>query len=134
MYALAGWGRVFVKLIGCFVLASPVLNRYIWITKFSTKRQITTEIMEYSSDIYKLEKGKTYRVIKVFIDYDRITHKVGEVWIFDKMTFLPYHSGLTLFATKNDKNVSYRFQSEPEEQEELLHTFMNYVEQIEMKF
>ena len=90
--------------------------------------------MENSSDIYKLEKGKTYKITKEFIDYDRIVHKIGEVWTFNKTTFLPYHSGLTLFVIENDKSVSYRFQSEQEEQEELLHTFMNYVEQIEKRF
>ncbi|MDH6253364.1 hypothetical protein M2347_003091 [Chryseobacterium sp. H1D6B] len=88
--------------------------------------------MEYSSNIYKLEKGKTYKVKKEFLDYDRITHRIGEVWIFHKTTFLPYHSGLTLFVIENEKNVTYRFQSEPEEQQELLNTFMEYVESIEI--
>jgi hypothetical protein len=88
--------------------------------------------MEYSSNIYKLEKGKTYRVKKEFIDYDRIIHRIGEIWTFDKTTFLPYHSGLTLFVIENGENAVYRFQSEPEEQQELLNTFMDYVECVEV--
>ncbi len=87
--------------------------------------------MEYSSNIYNLTKGETYRVTKEFIDYDKIIHKVGEIWIFEKTTFLPYHSGLTLFVIENEKEVTYRFQDYPEEQGGLLYTFMNYVEKIE---
>ncbi|OBX25838.1 uncharacterized protein DUF3601 [Gelidibacter algens] len=88
--------------------------------------------MEYKSDINKLTKGKPYRVITKFADYDRIIHEIGEEWIFDKTTFLPYHSGLSLFVIENGKDVIYRFQAIPEEQQELLNTFMNYVELIEI--
>lgn len=86
--------------------------------------------MEYQFNIYKLEKGKTYRVTKEFTDYDRIIHKIGEVWTFEKTTFLPYHSGLTLFVIEDGKPVIYRFQSEPEEQQELLNHFMEYLEEV----
>lgn len=88
--------------------------------------------MEDLSSIYQLIKGRTYKVTIEFIDYDRMIHKVGETWIFEKTTFLPYHSGLTLFVIENGENVAYRFQSEPDEQQELLNTFMDYVELVEL--
>lgn len=86
--------------------------------------------MDDQLNIYRLQQGKTYRVTKEFTDYDRIIHKTGEVWTFEKTTFLPYHSGLTLFVNENGKPAIYRFQSEPEEQQELLNHFMEYLEEI----
>jgi hypothetical protein len=88
--------------------------------------------MENSSSIYNLVKGKTYRVTKEFIDYDKGIHKVGEVWTFDKTMSSHYYSGVVLFVIENERHVTYRFQSYREEQQELTNTFMSYVEQIEM--
>lgn len=81
-------------------------------------------------DIYQLQKGKTYCVTKEFADYDSIIHKIGETWVFDKITFLPYYSGLSLFVIENGTHSCYRFQAEPQEQQTLLNNFMNYVEII----
>jgi Domain of unknown function (DUF3601) len=88
--------------------------------------------MENRLSIFNLLEGKTCRVTKKFIDYDKGIHKIGEVWIFDKTISSHYDSGVVLFVIKNGQNVTYRFQSYAEEQRELSNTFMNYVEQIEL--
>jgi hypothetical protein len=82
------------------------------------------------TDIYQLKKGETYKVIKPFIDFDKVTHKVGETWVFDKITYLPYHSGLSLFVIENSVNKQYHFQDIVEEQEELLSNFIKYIEKL----
>ncbi|WP_110955905.1 DUF3601 domain-containing protein [Anaerosinus massiliensis] len=46
-----------------------------------------------------LAKGKTYRVIKDFIDADGTTHKPGETWVFLAYSFLSYDNGLQWFIT-----------------------------------
>jgi hypothetical protein len=79
------------------------------------------------SDVYSLKPSESYRVIKEFTDYDGNLHKVGERWIFDYIDYLPYHSGLSLNVIENGVSVIYRFQDEPEEQQQLLNNFMNYV-------
>lgn len=81
-------------------------------------------------DISKLKKGETYRVVKEFADYDKIIHRVGKTWIFEGTNFVPYHSGLSLFIIENGQNMMYRFQAEPEQQQEILSNFMDYVELI----
>jgi hypothetical protein len=80
------------------------------------------------TDIYDLVTGDSYTVKKEFTDYDGRVHGVGESWVFEKTTYLPYHSGLSLFVIENGQRVIYRFQDEPEAQQELLNDFMNYVE------
>lgn len=79
-------------------------------------------------DISTLEKGETYRVVKEFADYDGIIHKIGKTWIFEGTNFVPYHSGLSLFVIENGQKTMYRFQAEPDEQQEILDNFMDYVE------
>jgi hypothetical protein len=79
------------------------------------------------SDIYNLKPGESYIVIKEFTDYDGNLHKVGERWIFEEIQYLPYHSGLSLNVIENGESVTYRFQDEPEQQQQLLNDFMNYV-------
>lgn len=80
------------------------------------------------NSIHQLEKGKTYRVKQEFRDYDNILHSPGKEWVFIETTFLPYHSGLSLFVMENGERKQYRFQQVPEEQEALLANFMDYVE------
>jgi Domain of unknown function (DUF3601) len=79
------------------------------------------------NDVYNLKPGESYIVTKEFTDYDGILHKVGERWVFEEIHYLPYHSGLSLNVIENGKSVTYRFQDEPEEQQQLLNNFMNYV-------
>ncbi len=84
-------------------------------------------IQSTMSDIYKLKPGESYRVIKEFTDHDGNLHKAGERWIFVKIDYLPYHSGLSLNVIENGESVVYRFQDEPDQQQLLLECFMNYV-------
>jgi Domain of unknown function (DUF3601) len=83
------------------------------------------------TDINNLKKGETYKVIREFSDYDSKIHHVGETWTFEKTTFLPYESGLSLFVTENGQSVMYRFQDEPQQQRDLLSNFMNYVNSVD---
>ena len=83
-------------------------------------------------EIYQLEHGKTYKTIKEYIDFDKITHKVGEIWTFDKIEFTPYYSGLSLFVIKDKENKMFRFQAAPEEQDELINNFLQYIEPLEI--
>lgn len=81
-------------------------------------------------DIYNLKNGETYQVIKEFADFDGKVHAAGETWVFEKTTYLPYNSGLSLFVVKNGRSVMHRFQDEPEKQQEILDNFMSYVEAV----
>ncbi len=80
------------------------------------------------ANIYDLKKGEVYKLVKEFTDYDGRVHKIGESWIFEKTTYVPYHSGLFLFVSENGQSVMYRFQDAPETQRELLNNFMSCVE------
>ncbi len=94
------------------------------------KQKIIAEFPKYQtkmSDISNLKPGESYRVIKEFTDYDGNLHKVRERWIFVKIDYLPYHSGLSLNVIENGESITYRFQDEPDQQQLLLERFMNYV-------
>ena len=72
--------------------------------------------------------GKNYRVRKSFVDFDRITHKEGECWIYEGTNFLPYDDGLTLHVLENSRQVVYRLQWRKEEQADIIERFNDYVE------
>ena len=78
-------------------------------------------------DIYQLQKGRTYIVVKSFIDYDGIEHPVGEIWIFETTNYNAYHSGLTLHVIQNDQENVYRFLDYPGD-DLIINNFMDYVE------
>lgn len=61
-------------------------------------KQTIQQPEEYSGIDSRLniERGKKYRVIKSFTDYDREIHAIGETWKFLTTNFLPYEDGLTL--------------------------------------
>jgi Domain of unknown function (DUF3601) len=99
----------------------------IFFTDKKEKKQIAKLIPAITTSVYELKQGKSYRVIKEFIDYDHQVHPVGETWFFDRTDYVPYHSGLSLFVIENGSGTQYRFQDVEEEQAELLRTFMNYV-------
>ena len=81
-------------------------------------------------NINNLKQGKKYRVTKEFVDYDYITHPIGEIWTFEKTNFLPYEDGLTLHVIHNDRSQVYRFQWREEEQAGILTDFESYVLEI----
>jgi hypothetical protein len=75
----------------------------------------------------ELVPGKSYRVIKTFIDYDGAVHPVGESWRFLKKGFLPYEDGLSLFVERNNQNVSFRLQWRDEAQGQIIDNFSDFV-------
>ncbi len=82
------------------------------------------------TDIYNLKNGATYKVTKEFTDFDGKIHEVGETWAFEKITYLPYHSGVSLFVIEDGKEVIYRFQDEAEGQQGFLTDLTNYIELV----
>lgn len=72
--------------------------------------------------------GQEYLVVKSFIDYDGITHGVGEIWTYQGTNFLPYDDGLTLHVLLNGKAVVYRLQWRKEAQAEIIENFNGYIE------
>lgn len=78
-------------------------------------------------DIYQLKKGRTYCVVKSFIDYDGINHPVGETWIFEETNYNAYHSGLTLHVLQSGQNRVYRFLDYPGD-DQIIKECMDFVE------
>jgi hypothetical protein len=76
----------------------------------------------------KLIRGKKYRVVKPFTDYDGWVHHIGENWIFVETNFLPYDSGLTLHVLKDGTQVVYRLQWLEDEQAFIIENFKEFVE------
>lgn len=99
------------------------------IADFATHLVDSLEDDHRKRDIYQLQKGKTYRVIKPFTDFDGIFNPIGKEWIFEEINYLPYDAGLSLFVVEHGQRTQYRFWDSPEGQERLLQTFMNYVAQ-----
>jgi hypothetical protein len=81
-------------------------------------------------DIYQLKKGRTYRVIQSFSDYDGIPHPVGETWIFKETNYNAYHSGLTLHVWQNGEEKVYRFLDYPGD-DVIIKECMDYVQWLE---
>jgi hypothetical protein len=81
------------------------------------------------SNPLNLVVGRKYKVVKEFLDYDKILHPVGETWTFEGTAFLPYEDGLTLFVIRENtpNNISYRLQWSAEEQAFIIHNFMEFV-------
>ena len=46
-----------------------------------------------------LARGRRYRVIKAFRDFDGDEHPLDETWLFLGDSFLPYEDGLSLFVS-----------------------------------
>jgi hypothetical protein len=40
-----------------------------------------------------------YRVVRAFIDFDRVVHPEGEAWQFLGSSFLPYDDGMSFFVS-----------------------------------
>ena len=59
-----------------------------------------------------LNPGLSYRVTKAFCDHDGDLHPVDEKWVYIGYSFLPYESGLSLFATLSGQDVQVRLKWE----------------------
>ena len=68
-----------------------------------------------------------YRVVTAFVDFDNVTHPVGERWTFLRKAFLPYEDGLSLFVEENGREVHIRMQSRDDAQGHIVRTFSEYV-------
>jgi hypothetical protein len=68
-----------------------------------------------------------YRVVTAFVDFDDVTHPVGERWTFLRKAFLPYEAGLSLFVEENGREVHIRMQSRDDAQGHIVRTFSEYV-------
>jgi len=61
-----------------------------------------------------LTAGKRYRVIQLFIDYDRCIHLPGEQWLFKGHDYFPHDEGTTFFVDGVDEST-IRFQGDGNE-------------------
>jgi hypothetical protein len=68
-----------------------------------------------------------YRVVAAFVDYDHVTHEVGERWTFLRKAFLPYEDGLSLFVEENGREIHIRMQCRDDAQGQIVHAFSDYV-------
>jgi hypothetical protein len=75
--------------------------------------------------------GQTYRVVKTFMDFDHITHSVGETWRFVEKNFLPYDDGLSLFVERNGQRIQYRLQWQEDAQGQIIDDFSDFVEAVQ---
>ncbi len=77
-----------------------------------------------------LTPGKWYRVVTAFIDYDGISHPVGESWRFLAKDFLPYEDGLTLHVEREGRAELLRLQWRAETQGAVIDHFSDLVEEL----
>jgi hypothetical protein len=68
-----------------------------------------------------------YRIVAAFVDYDNVTHEVGERWTFLRKAFLPYESGLSLFVEENGREIHIRMQCRDDAQGHIVNSFSDYV-------
>ncbi|MES2957696.1 MAG: DUF3601 domain-containing protein [Pseudomonadota bacterium] len=69
----------------------------------------------------------TYRVVTAFVDYDDVSHGVGDRWRFLRKAFLPYEDGLSLFVDVDGQEVHIRMQCRDDAQGPIVNAFSNYV-------
>jgi hypothetical protein len=74
--------------------------------------------------------GKRFEVIREFSDFDKITHPVGETWLFAGSGFLPYDAGLSLFVQTIEGEWHIRMQLNPEEQKSIVDELEKYIRLI----
>ncbi|WP_158583453.1 DUF3601 domain-containing protein [Salinisphaera sp. Q1T1-3] len=74
-----------------------------------------------------LRQGSRYRVVRAFVDYDWITHPIGEVWVFEGSHFVPYHDGLSLFVVIDGRSRQVRLQASAAEQAHIIDAFDKYL-------
>lgn len=77
--------------------------------------------------IASLLPGRTYQVIREFIDYEQRIHAVGETWTFITSTFAPYDDGMLLQIRQHGELHSFRMQWRPESQARVMDGFSSYV-------
>lgn len=80
-------------------------------------------------DFMHLVIGRRYRVVKAFADFDAGEHPVGEEWVFQGHSFLPYDDGLSLFvAPEEGKTRQIRMRWTPDDQGPIVDRLQDYVQ------
>lgn len=78
-----------------------------------------------------LRPGARYRVVQAFVDFDRVTHPVGETWTFLGHNFLPYDAGLSLFVSLDGEHEWHiRMQDDPEQQSAIIADLARHVAEL----
>lgn len=77
-----------------------------------------------------LVPGKTYRVVKEFLDYDDLLHSPGETWTFAGKNFPPYDDGLTIHTEHHGSRGVFRLQWRPEAQAAIIDCFSEFVAEV----
>lgn len=81
-----------------------------------------------------LTRGRRYRVVKAFRDYDGDEYAPGETWIYLGHNFLPYEDGLSLFVSLDgDQEWHIRMRWAREDQAAIIDAIGEYVVVIESK-
>ncbi|MBX3529887.1 MAG: DUF3601 domain-containing protein [Rhizobiaceae bacterium] len=87
-----------------------------------------SKVYPHLRDFQHLVIGRRYRVVMSFTDYDRGEHPVGEEWIFEGHSFLPYDDGLSLFVAYDDgRTQQIRMRWAPEDQGPVIDGLRNYI-------
>jgi hypothetical protein len=76
---------------------------------------------------FELWPQARYRVIAPFVDFDNVTHEIGERWTFLNKAFLPYEDGLSLFVERNGEQQHIRLQCRDDAQAHIVHAFSDFV-------
>ncbi|MDO7887284.1 DUF3601 domain-containing protein [Hymenobacter cheonanensis] len=79
------------------------------------------------ASIHALVRGQRYQIMREFVDYDGGLHSVGETWLFEGTTFVPYDDELTLHVRAHGVPRAYRLQWRPEEQEAIIENFTDFI-------
>ena len=76
----------------------------------------------------RLLRGKKYRVIKEFVDFEGDIHPVGEEWVFVASMFSHYDE-LLLIGIRDSSGVEWKFHLEasPSDQHQVMRSFLEYV-------
>lgn len=128
------WDKKKMRMIPLATDAIP-LDHDITVSSFeirlsSSRTKMSSETPKRTFTGSDLIPGKTYRVIAEFIDYDGLTHPVGETWKFVAKDFLPYDDGLTLYTEHGGKSGVFRLQWRTETQGHIISSFSDFVEEL----
>lgn len=80
-------------------------------------------------DYAHLKCGHRYKVVKPFVDFDDEVHPVGEIWNYLGYSYLPYNSGLTIFAVIKEKLVAIRLCDDPDFQQHIVSELDNHLKE-----
>ena len=91
---------------------------------------MTTDPSKRKFTAAELIPGKTYRVLREFVDYDGHSHEAGESWSFVSHSFLPYDDGLILYVKREGTNHVFRLQWRTESQGQIISDFSDFVREL----